>query len=62
MLKHGIETHSNPWAKFIQQKLDELNRDAKALGLQHMTITDILPEEEIRERLLSDYKEKEKLR
>lgn len=62
MLKHGIEVHNNTMAKVIQQKLDDLNKDAKALGLHYMTITDILSEEEIEKRLLFDNQEREKLR
>lgn len=62
MLKHGIDVHNNSFAKSLQKKLDELNRDAEKLGFQRMAITDILPEEEIQARLLSNEKEKEKLR
>lgn len=62
MLKHGIQKHNSKMAKFIQEKLNDLNKDAKELGLPQMQVNDILSDVDILKRLDANWKEKEKLR
>lgn len=62
LLKHGIQKHNSKMAKFIQEKLNDLNRDAKELGLPQMQVNDILSDVDILKRLDANWKEKEKLR